>query len=398
MNEHHLPPDELASAFLDDELAETETIDRDPEIAARADALRRAADAVGEPVTPPPGAEDSAVAAALADFDARQVTRLDPERRRPRSLPVVTGIAAAVAVGFIVAAAVGLFADSDSDNESVASAPPPPAAPAPSPEAAPEAPPPPPAEPAPALAEDEPPTFEEIEATAAEALAAAEEALAAADLAQATAEGNEAAVAAAEAALATAHAAADEARAEAAAAQAEADEARAEAAAAQAEAAAAQAEAAAAQAEADEAQSAAAAAEPAAAPADDVGEMTADDMDPPADVDGGPPAEHCASAVDDGTVELRITVDETPVLIIRTIDERLVAINGTTCGEIPPAQPPDALYPLPPESCAAAVGDGRVALHIIVGETPVLIIRTVDGRLSGLAGDTCSEFPPAEPG
>ena len=393
MNEHHLPPDELASAFLDDELAETEAEDvrRDPESAARADALRRAADAVGEPVTPPAGAEDSAVAAALAEFDARHVTRLDPERRRPRSLPVITGIAAAVAVGFIVAAAVGLFAEQEgADEDTAAAAPAPEPAPAPAPEAPPPpaeaaaAAPPPPPEPAPADSEAME-AIQAAEATAAEALEVAEAAQAAADLAQATAEGNEAAVAAAEAALAAAQAATDEARAEAAAAQAEA---------------------AAAQAEASEARTAAAAAEPeAAAPAAEPAAMEAaaaddmaDDMGPPADADTALRAESCAAAVGDGAVKLQIIVGETPVLIIHTIDERFVAINGTTCGEIPPAQPPDALDPLPPESCVAAVGKGRVALHIIVGETPVLIIHTVDGRLAGLDGDTCSHLPPTEPG
>ena len=248
------------------------------------------------------------------------------------------------------------------------------------------------------------------EATAAEALEVAEAAQAAADLAQATAEGNEAAVAAAEAALAAAQAAADEARAEAAAAQAEASAAQAEAAAAQAEAGEARTAAAAAEPEASAA--AAPAPEPpptpppaAAAPTDEPAAMEeapaddmADDMGPPADADTGLRAESCAAAVGDGAVKLQIIVGETPVLIIHTIDERFVAINGTTCGEIPPAQPPDALDPLPPESCVAAVGKGRVALHIIVGETPVLIIHTVDGRLAGLDGDTCSHLPPTEPG
>ena len=256
-------------------------------------------------------------------------------------------------------------------------------APAPAPEAPPPpaeaaaAAPPPPPEPAPADSEAME-AIQAAEATAAEALEVAEAAQAAADLAQATAEGNEAAVAAAEAALAAAQAAADEARAEAAAAQAEASEARTAAAAAEPEA-------------------AAPAAEPAALEAAAADDM-ADDMGPPADADTALRAESCAAAVGDGAVKLQIIVGETPVLIIHTIDERFVAINGTTCGEIPPAQPPDALDPLPPESCVAAVGKGRVALHIIVGETPVLIIHTVDGRLAGLDGDTCSHLPPTEPG
>ena len=434
MNEQNIPPDELASAFLDDELAESAAGDvrRDPELTARVDELRQASDAVGAPVTPPPGAADAAVEAALADFDARRTTTLEPARQRSRRLSLITGVAAAVAIGFIVAAAVGLFSERDDADLTAAPAPPPAAeaAPAAAPEPAPEpaAESPPPAEPAAPAADLEPADAAAAAsaasaeaasasaeaaaagATARAALHAAEAALAAAELAQATAEGNQEAVSAAEAALAEAQAAADYARAEAAAAQEEADAGRQAASAAQAEAS----EAVAAPPPPATSLPPAAPPPPAAAeetatgggqPAADMDDMAADDMAADdmgdmgdmEDIPTDPPPGGCDAAVGDGTVELQITAGETPVLVIRTIDERLVALNGTTCGEIPP-EPPDTVYPLPSESCDAAVGDGRVALRIAVGETPVLIIHTIDGRLVGLGGDTCSSIPPTEPG
>ena len=347
---------------------------------------------------------------------------LEPARQRSRRLSLITGVAAAVAIGFIVAAAVGLFAEREDAGEATTAAAPPPAdhaAPEPAPAPAPAAEPPAPAlllEPSAAPAETAAAASAEAasaEATAGEALQTAQAALAAAELAQATAEGNQEAVVAAEAALADAQAVAESARAEAAAAQAEADAGREAASAAQAEAAvaAAESEPSAGQAAAEAPPPPAALPPPAAAEetaADDIAadmdDMAADDiaadmddMEPPADTPTDPPPTGCAAAVGDGTVELRITAGETRVLIIRTIDERLVALNGTTCGEIPP-EPPDTVYPLPSESCDAAVGDGRVALRITVGETPVLIIHTIDGRLVGLGGDTCSYIPPTEPG
>ncbi|MDE0669025.1 MAG: hypothetical protein OXI48_08370 [bacterium] len=140
MNESRLPPDELASAHLDDALTAegTEAARQVPDLAERLAALRRAATAVGETVTPPPGAADAAVAAALADVDAR---RDAPESLAPRrrGLAVIAGVAAAVAVGFIVAAAVGLFAERVGDTDATVALP---AAPAPAatqaPESAPE--------------------------------------------------------------------------------------------------------------------------------------------------------------------------------------------------------------------------------------------------------------------
>ena len=426
MNEQNIPPDELASAFLDDELAESAAgnVRRDPELTARVDELRQASDAVGAPVTPPPGAAYAAVEAALADFDARRTTTLEPARQRSRRLSLITGVAAAVAIGFIVAAAVGLFSERDDADLTAAPAPPPAAAPAveaapaaaPEPAPAPAAEPPPPAEPAAPAADLEPADVAAAAsaasasasadaaaagATAREALQAAEAALAAAELAQATAEGNQEAVSAAEAALAEAQAAADYARAEAAAAQEEADAGRQAASAAQAEA--------------SEAQAAAPAPPPAAeppppAPADvvaepevppaDGGDMAADDMDDMAadDMAAEPSVGSCDAVIDDGTVDLQITAGETHVLIVRTPDGRTTALDGATCAEIPPTEPTDISTDPPPGGCAAAVGDGTVELQITAGETHVLIVRTPDGRTTALDGATCAEIPPTEPG
>ena len=207
MNDHHLPPDELASAFLDGELGaeEADAVQRDPESAARVDELRQAAEAVGAPVTPPESAEDAAVAAALADFDARRAAPADIARQRPRRIAVITGVAAAVAIGFVVAAAVGLFAERE-DTAEMATAAAPPAAPAPADYERPA--PAPASEPAAAAApapEAPPPAaampdadLDRVEALAFEALEAVQAAEAAAEPAQATAEGNQAAVAAAD--------------------------------------------------------------------------------------------------------------------------------------------------------------------------------------------------------
>ena len=375
MNEQNLPPDELSSAFLDGELAETaaDAVRNDPALAARADELRRAGDAVGAPVTPPPGAEDAAVDAALADFDARGITTLEPASRRSRRLSLITGVAAAAAVGFIVAAAAGLFTERQAaeDADATAAAPPPAAeaaaaaeihaapadeaAPAPPPAA--EAAPPQPAEPATEL--------NRLEAPPTEALQDAE---AAPQTVLIPPEGNEEAVAAAGAALSEAQADAEAARAEAAPALPPPE------------------------------------AEPAPPPpdsdtaADDMDNMAADDMGDGTEDEvmaADPAPESCAAAVGDGTVDLRITAGDTPVLIVRTPDGQITALDATTCTEIPPTEARDTTTDPPPESCA--VGDGTVDLRITAGDTPVLIVRTPDGQITALDATTCTEIPPAEP-
>ena len=354
MNEHGLPPDELASAFLDDTLAEAEAdaVRADPNLAARAEELRRTTEAVGAPADPPAGAADAAVAAALADYEARRVTRLDTaQQRRTRSFRLITAVAATVAVGFVVATALGLFAERTQDDvdATAASAPAPAPPPAAMAEAAAEPPAPAPApEPAPPQADS--------------AAAAEFEPLPPATILPspgvAMSDGGEAAVAQPGAALEEAQAAAEAARAEATAAQAEATAARAAAAEA--------AEAPAAPAGATESTEQAAAApppapEPEPPPADDAMEDmpamddSGDGMDEMGDMDDGmdgddgpladaptdPPPDGCAAAVGDSTIELQITAAGTPTLIIRTPDGRTAALDATTCAEIAPEEPPD---------------------------------------------------------
>ena len=380
MNDHRLPPDELASAFLDGDLdAEAaEAVRRHPRLAARVRALRRAAAAVGEDVSPPPGAADAAVEAALADFDARRSSAAELAQRRPRSLSVIAGVAAAVAIGFIVAAAVGLFAERAGDEtaeiaDPAAVAAEAAAAPAPAPDAAPafEAPPPPADEAvlvpttSVALAAPEPPP----PAAAPQALP---EPAPAADV-----PGGE---------LAEAQAQAEAAIAEAEAARAEAEAATAAAAAAAEEASTAQAEAATA------APPPAPATEPAGPAADDMAAL--DDAGPAADMLADPlPGEACTEAIGDRTVELRLTVAGTPILILGTSGAPLGALDGTTCADIPPPDGTEMVADEAPDGCAAAIGDGTVELRLTFSGTRILVIRAIDGSLTALDGTTCGGIP-----
>ena len=438
MNEHGLPPDELASAFLDDMLAEAEAdaVRADPNLAARAEELRRTTEAVGAPADPPAGAADAAVAAALADYEARRVTRLDTaQQRRTRSFRLITAVAATVAVGFVVAAAIGLFAEQTQDDGDATAAPAAAPEPAPEPPAAdmasaaaePAAPPPAPAAEPPAAAEfaASPPATtlpspdiamsDGGEAAVAQPGAALEEAQVAADLARATVAGNEAAVAQAEAAL-------TDAQAEAAAAQAEAAAAPAAPASTT-----------------ESTEQAAAAPPPAPAPptppadgamedmpamddsgddmdgdmddsGDDMGDMddSGDDMGDmggdmdaadgtSADVPTDPSPESCAAEIADGTIELQITAAGTPILIVRTPDGRTAALDATTCAKIAPDDPTEMTVDPPPDGCAAAVGDGTIELQITAAGTPILIVRTPDGRTAALDATTCAEIAPEEP-
>ena len=377
MNEQNFPPDELASAFLDDELGPdaAEALRRDPELAARVDELRQAAAAVGTPVTPPPGAEDTAVEAALADFDARRTTTLEPAGRRSRRFSLITGVAAAVAVGFIVAAAIGLFTeqeDSDADTAAASAPAPAEAASAPAPAEAASAP-----APAPEASAPFPPAAADV--------GPPPPAMAPADDAAPTA------AATAEAELAEAQADAEAARAEASAAQAEAAaEAGSEAATAPA-------------AEAPPAPlpppeppppAAQEVAEPEAAPAGD-GDMAADDMMGDDTAAEDLPADACAAAVGDRTIELQITAGDTPILILGSAGGSLGALDGTTCADIPPT---DATTGPPRNGCAAAVGDRTIELQITAGDTPILILGSAGGSLGALDGTTCADIPPVEPG
>ncbi len=356
MNDHRIPPDEAASAFLDGELGaeEAETVRRHPRLAARARALRRAAEAVGDPVAPPPGAADAAVEAALADFDARRGSAAELAQRRPRGLSVITGVAAAVAIGFIVAAAVGLFAErgADDDADTAAAPAPPPAAaaveaaPAPAPEA-----PPPPPEPAPAL-ELPPPA-----APPATTLPSPPAVVVAPAADEVEAPGSEATAAEPGTALAEAQAQADDASA-AAAAQAEA----------------------------------APAAEPEPPAAHEMEAL--DDTGPLDAVLAAPtPEEACAGAIGGRTVEARLTVGDAPILVLGTPDAPLAALDGTTCVEIPPPDGTEMVADEAPDGCAGAIGDGTVEARLIFSGTRILVVRTVAGSLTALDGTTCGGIP-----
>lgn len=364
MNDHRLPPDEAASAFLDGELGaeEAEAVRGHPRLAARARALRRAAEAVGEDVAPPPGAANAAVEAALADFDARRSSAAELAQRRPRGLTVIAGVAAAVAIGFIVAAAVGLFAERESDIADTAAV----HVEAPAAEAAPAAAaaePPPPAEPPPRLAE---PT---AEALAVPTTSAPQAVLAPPPPAAAPLPAPDQAPAV------------DEPGAALAAAQADADAAMAEAE-----------EASAAQAEAAAQPAPAVAAEPPPPAADEAEAL--DDAGPEGIVLADPPPEEaCTAAIGDRTVELRLTVGSTPILILGTSDGSPAALDGTTCADIPPPDGTETVADEAPDGCAGAIGDGTVDLRLTFSGTRILVVRATDGSLSALDGTTCGAIP-----
>lgn len=129
MNDEELPfNDELASAYIDDELdpAERAAASADPEVMATVESFARVRAALG---TMPPvdgSAKDNALAAALAEFDARDVvittaapvatvTSLQSHRRVYRAL---TSVAAAVAILAIGVAAINGGRGEDSKSSS----------------------------------------------------------------------------------------------------------------------------------------------------------------------------------------------------------------------------------------------------------------------------------------
>lgn len=133
MNDEELPTNaESASAYLDGELdpAERASAAGDPEVMALVDSFTRVRAVLGhvEPVVD--STRTAALAAALAEFDARQsapdvaiaaaaakVTLLSS--RRIRAYRVLTGVAAAAIVGVVAVAALN-STNSDDDNGSSA--------------------------------------------------------------------------------------------------------------------------------------------------------------------------------------------------------------------------------------------------------------------------------------
>ncbi|MYI56073.1 MAG: hypothetical protein F4062_03430 [Acidimicrobiia bacterium] len=131
----------------------------------------------------------------------------------------------------------------------------------------------------------------------------------------------------------------------------------------------------------------------AAPPAAD--EMEAlDDTEPPAAVLADlAPEEACAGAVGGRTVEARLTVGGAPILVLGTPDAPLTALDGTTCVEIPPPDGTEMVADEAPDGCAGAIGDGTVELRLTFSGTRILVVRTADGSLTALDGTTCRGIP-----
>ena len=129
MNDEELPiNDELASAYLDDELDPTEraTAAADPEVMATVESFARVRSALGE-VGPVAGsAKNAAMAAALAEFDTRQIAAADTApvatvtslQSRRRIYRALTSVAAAVAILAIGVAAINGGRGDDSKTSS----------------------------------------------------------------------------------------------------------------------------------------------------------------------------------------------------------------------------------------------------------------------------------------
>jgi len=112
MSDQSLSHDEMASALLDGEIRPS---DVDASVAARADELRTASEAVATPVPVDEFARERAIAAALAAFDdASDHEATAAPARRPRLVPALVGAAAAVIVVF------GAVAVLRNDNASTA--------------------------------------------------------------------------------------------------------------------------------------------------------------------------------------------------------------------------------------------------------------------------------------
>ncbi len=118
MNDDELPLNaELASAYLDDELdpAERASVETDPDVMSMVDSFSRVRAFLIESADVDAGARSTAIAAALAEFDARDVPSVAPpiaaatvmslQSRRMRAYRVVTRVAAVLVIGLVVAVA-----------------------------------------------------------------------------------------------------------------------------------------------------------------------------------------------------------------------------------------------------------------------------------------------------
>jgi hypothetical protein len=134
MNDEELPrTTELASAYLDGEL---DPVDRasaqtDPSVMSMVDSFSRVRALLGKPEDVDAQRRSAAIAAALAEFDAREIpsaaaavvaprsaTITSLQSRRMRSYRVLTGVAAALAIGVIGVAALNASRGTDSKTSS----------------------------------------------------------------------------------------------------------------------------------------------------------------------------------------------------------------------------------------------------------------------------------------
>jgi len=119
-----------------------------------------------------------------------------------------------------------------------------------------------------------------------------------------------------------------------------------------------------------------------------------DDAGPPPVVGADPaPEEACAGAIGDRTVELRLTLGGAAVLVLGTSDGPLTALDGATCAEIPSPGGTGTVADEAADGCAAAIGDGSVELRLTFTGTRILVVRTSDGPLTALDGTTCGGIP-----
>ena len=132
MNDEELPINaELASAYLDDELdaAERAAVSSDPDVMSMVDSFSRVRAMLGEAEDVDAGTRTAAIAAALAEFDARDVPSLatpilapvaimSQQRRRMRAYRVLTSVAATLFVGVVAVVALNATRGNDSKSSS----------------------------------------------------------------------------------------------------------------------------------------------------------------------------------------------------------------------------------------------------------------------------------------
>ena len=132
MNDEELPINaEAASAYLDNELdpAERAVAAADPDVMSMVDSFSRVRAMLGETATVEADARNTAIAAALAEFDARRAPSLaDPivpaatimslQSRRMRAYRVLTSVAAALLIGVVAVAALNASRGNDAKSSS----------------------------------------------------------------------------------------------------------------------------------------------------------------------------------------------------------------------------------------------------------------------------------------